>query len=56
MFHMSQVYLNEMYIVAFLMTAMAYYKHRENIKRLIKGTERKTYLSKKSEGEGWESI
>ncbi len=56
MFHMSQTYLNEMYIVAFLMTAMAYYKHRENIKRLIKGTERKTYLSKKNEGEGWESI
>lgn len=55
-FQMSQAYLNEMYIVAFFMTAMAYYKHRENIKRLIKGTERKTYLSKKSEGEGWESI
>ena len=38
-----------MYIVTLLLTAMAYYKHRENIKRLLKGQERKTYLTKKNE-------
>lgn len=45
---MSQGMLNEMYILAFLLMAMAYWKHRENIKRLLTGTERKTYLFKKN--------
>lgn len=49
-FHMSQPALNEMYLVAVLLAALAFYKHRENIRRLLNGTERKTYLSKK-EGE-----
>ena len=44
----SQGTLNEMYIIAFLLLAMAYWKHRENIKRLLTGTERKTYLFKKN--------
>ena len=44
-FHMTQPLLNELYIVTAVLTAMAYYKHRENIKRLLNGTERKTYLS-----------
>lgn len=48
-FGMSQVYLNEMYIVTAFLTVMAYWKHRENIKRLLTGTERKTYLFKKNE-------
>ena len=48
---MSQVTLNEMYIIAFLLAAMAYWKHRENIKRLLTGTERKTYLFKKNKSE-----
>ncbi len=45
---LSQGMLNEMYIIAFLLMAMAYWKHRENIKRLLTGTERKTYLFKKN--------
>ena len=45
---MSQGMLNEMYVIAILMLAMAYWKHRENIKRLLTGTERKTYLFKKN--------
>ena len=45
---MSQGRLNEMYVIAFLLMAMAYWKHRENIKRLLTGTERKTYLFKKN--------
>lgn len=48
-FGMSQAALCEMYVVAFLLAVMAYYKHRENIKRLLKGEERKTYLTKKSD-------
>lgn len=47
-FGMSQAHLNEMYIVAAFLAIMAYYKHRENIVRLIQGVERKTYLTKKN--------
>ncbi len=46
---MTQTNLIEMYIVMAFLTVMAYYKHKENIKRLIKGEERKTYLKKKKE-------
>lgn len=48
LFGASQSVLNEMYIVTALLTILAYYKHRENIVRLIKGVERKTYLTKKN--------
>ena len=48
-FHMPQSSLNEMYVIAALLTVMAYYKHRENIKILLSGTERKTYLTHKSD-------
>ncbi len=48
LFGMSQTLLNEMYSVAFLLAVMAYWKHRENIVRLLHGTERKTYLFKKN--------
>lgn len=48
---MSQAALTEMYIIAGFLTVMAYYKHRENIKRLMKGGERKTYLFKKNKTE-----
>ena len=44
MFGMSQAHLNEMYVVAVLLTALAFFMHRANIVRLIHGTERKTYL------------
>ncbi|MBQ6887467.1 MAG: glycerol-3-phosphate 1-O-acyltransferase PlsY [Lachnospiraceae bacterium] len=46
---MTQANLIEMYIVTAFLTVMAYYKHRANIVRLIKGEERKTYLKKKKE-------
>ncbi|MBR3509583.1 MAG: glycerol-3-phosphate 1-O-acyltransferase PlsY [Lachnospiraceae bacterium] len=45
---MSQGELLEAYIVFALLTILAFWKHRENIKRLLGGTERKTYLSKKN--------
>ena len=43
----DQATLNEMYVVAAFLTLMAFWKHRSNIVRLIRGNERKTYLSKK---------
>lgn len=51
-FGMSQNLLIEMYVIAGALTIMAYYKHRENIKRLLSGTERKTYLSHKNKEDG----
>lgn len=47
-FGMPQAALNEMYVVAAFLTIMAYYKHKDNIKRLLGGTERKTYLTHKN--------
>lgn len=44
---MTHAQLIEMYILTAFLTAMAYWKHRENIVRLCKGEERKTYLFKK---------
>lgn len=49
LFQTSQAILIEMYIITAFLMIMAYYKHRENIKRLIKGEERKTYLFKKND-------
>lgn len=45
--NMSQEALIEMYIVGFFLAIMAFWKHRTNIVRLLRGEERKTYLSKK---------
>ncbi len=49
-FGMSQALLIEMYAIAAFLMVMAYWKHRENIRRLLSGTERKTYLTHKSTG------
>ena len=40
----NRALLTEYYILFFLLTVMAIYRHKENIKRLIAGNERKTYL------------
>lgn len=48
LFGSTRPVLIEMYIITALLTIMAYVKHRENIKRLIRGEERKTYLSHKN--------
>ncbi len=47
MFGMAQAQLNEMYAVGVVLMLLAFWMHRENIKRLLHGEERKTYLSKK---------
>lgn len=36
--------LYEFYVIAFILAAMAFYRHRANIKRLLTGTENKTNL------------
>ena len=46
--NLPQSALNEMYVIVALLTALAFYQHRSNIKKLISGTERKTYISKKN--------
>lgn len=46
---MSQAQLLEMYFVTFLLAVMAFWKHRENIGRLLHGQERRTYLTRKNQ-------
>ncbi len=41
--------LTEMYVVAFVIVAMAFIRHSENIKKLLRGEERKTYINKKND-------
>lgn len=50
-FHMEQPLLWEMYVVGFVLVVMAFYKHKENIARLLRGEERKTYLTKKNKAD-----
>lgn len=45
---MTQAALNEMYLVALFLLIMAFWRHRSNIMKLLEGTERKTYISKKN--------
>ena len=45
----NRAMLTEYYIVFGILTVMAVYRHKENIKRLIAGNERKTYLKGKPE-------
>ena len=44
-----QAVKTEMYVIALFLMILAYWQHRSNIVRLIKGEERKTYLRKKNE-------
>lgn len=48
-FHMSQPLLWEMYALAVFVGALAWFRHRANIKRLITGTENKFGSGKKKE-------
>ncbi len=45
----ATTYFAEYNIIIFLLALMAWYKHKDNIKRLLTGTERKTYLKGKPE-------
>ena len=45
---MTQGQLIEMYLLFGCLLVLAYWKHRENIVRLLHGNERKTYLLKKN--------
>ncbi len=46
-FAMAQPYVYELYLVTFLLMALAWWRHRANIKRLLNGTENKIGSSKK---------
>lgn len=46
-YHMAFSYMIEMYLLMAFLTALAFYRHKKNIKRLLDGTESKIYLSKK---------
>lgn len=48
-FHMEQSHLIEAYIVTAVITVLAFIRHKDNIKRLISGTERKIFQKKKQE-------
>ena len=48
---LEQGTLIEAYVVFALLMLLAFWKHRENIVRLIQGKERKTYLSKKNKAD-----
>lgn len=41
MLHMEEAYLPEYYVISACFTAMALWRHRENVKRLLNGTENK---------------
>ena len=43
---MDSAHITEMYLVMAALTALAFFRHRANIGRLIKGTESKIYLGK----------
>ena len=47
-FDMRESYCYELYVILGLMTALAWYRHKENLKRLAAGTENK-FGSKKKE-------
>jgi len=47
----SQATLIEMYIITVIIAFFAFYRHRANIGRLLKGEERKTYLFMKPKAE-----
>lgn len=47
-FDMREAYCYELYVILGLMTALAWYRHKENLKRLVAGTENK-FGSKKKE-------
>lgn len=46
-FGVEQRYLYEIYAIAVLLVISAFYKHKENIKRLLSGTENKLSVGKK---------
>ena len=48
-FGMTQRYLNEMYVIGAVLTILAFWMHRTNIRRLMHHEERKTYLFRKKD-------
>ena len=49
-FGMAQPQLMELYVLTGALTLLAVWQHRANIRRLVSGTENRTYLFKKRQG------
>lgn len=49
---MDPAYMTEMYVVMGLMTALAFFRHRANVVRLLNGTENRIYLGKTKNKKG----
>lgn len=49
---MDRAHTTEMYIVMAFLTGLAFWRHRANIVRLVKGTENKVFLGKSSTKKG----
>ena len=47
-YHMDHAHTMELYVVMGVLTVLAFYRHKKNIRRLLDGTESKIYLSKKN--------
>lgn len=49
---MDTAHMTEMYVVMGLMTALAFFRHRANVVRLLNGTENRIYLGKTKNKKG----
>ena len=49
---MDPAHMTEMYVVMGLMTALAFFRHRANVVRLLNGTENRIYLGKTKNKKG----
>lgn len=49
---MDAPHMTEMYVVMGMMTALAFFRHRANISRLLNGTENRIYLGKSKNKKG----
>lgn len=49
---MDSAHMTEMYVVMGLMTALAFFRHRANVVRLLNGTENRIYLGKTKNKKG----
>jgi glycerol-3-phosphate acyltransferase PlsY len=49
---MDRMHTTEMYLVMTALTVLAFWRHRANIVRLLKGTESKVFLSKSKTKKG----
>lgn len=54
--HMPDSYLFATYLITAFLAALAFYQHKANIKKLLSGNERKTYVFKKNKVQSEEEL